>query len=58
MDNKIETKAEGVITIHQNGEVIGIIYNDINTRAKRLYWLKEMSVEEIAGILTGDLSTL
>lgn len=57
MENEIKTVKEGVITIQQNGDIVGIIYNDIKTRAKRLYWVKEMSVEEIAELVEHRLST-
>jgi len=55
--NKVEVKKEGVSTIHLNGEFIGIIYNDMQTKSKRLYWAEEMSQEEIGDLLTGELST-
>lgn len=55
--NKITTTKEGVITFHINGEVAGCIYNDQKTRTKRMFWLREMSVEEIAELVSGGLST-
>jgi len=52
MKTEISTKKEGVITIHKEGEIIGIIYNDMATRSKRLFWVKEMDDEEIADLLS------
>jgi len=53
MENKITTQEEGVVTIHVEGEIAGCIYNDQKTKTKRMFWLKEMSVEDIAELVSG-----
>ena len=58
METKIETKQDGIVTIHANGELVGIVYNDMSVKAKRLYWVQEMSVEDIKDLLMGQISTV
>ncbi len=57
MDTKIEVKEEGVATITFEGELVGIIYNDTKSKAKRIFHVKEMGVEEIADLIQGKLYT-
>ncbi len=57
MDTKIEVKEEGVVVIFSDGEIVGIIYNDQKTKAKRLFHTVEMSVEQIAELVQGKLYT-
>lgn len=57
MEHQITTNGEGVITIHADGEFIGIIYNDMKTRTKRLFWVEEMAIDEIAELLERKIST-
>jgi hypothetical protein len=47
------TKEEGVVTIHKDGELIGIIYNDMEKRSKILYSCLPMTQEEIVEVITG-----
>ena len=46
------TKEEGVVTIYKDGELIGIIYNDMEKRSKILYSCLPMTQEEIVAVLT------
>lgn len=57
MDTKITVQEEGVVVIMSDGEIVGIIYNDTKTKAKRLFHTVEMSVEQIADLVKGTLYT-
>lgn len=57
MDNHIEVREEGVAVIFFEGEIKGIVYNDQKTKAKRLFNLVEMGVEEISELVQGKLYT-
>ena len=48
----METKEEGVVTILKEGELIGIIYHDMNKRSKILYKCEPMTQEEIVAVVT------
>lgn len=48
----ITTEDMGVKLILGDGELIGIIVADMKTRTKRCFKIEEMSVEEIAGLMT------
>jgi len=58
MEKIIEVTKTGLHIITTDGELIGIIYNDMNKKAKRLFWVEEMSEEDIAELLVGKLSTV
>lgn len=48
----METREEGVVTILKEGELVGIIYNDMEKRSKILYKCEPMTQEEIVAVLT------
>lgn len=51
---KITTEEQGIMAVFGDGELVGIIYNDIKTHAKRCFKVEEMGIEEIAGLMERD----
>lgn len=51
----METKKEGVVTIHKEGELVGIIYNDMKTRNKVMYKCEQMSEDDMIAVIEGKV---
>lgn len=51
----METKKEGVVTIHKDGELVGVIYNDMQTRRKVMYKCEQMSEDEMIAVIEGKV---
>lgn len=51
---KITTEEQGVMCIFGDGEIVGIIFNDTKSRAKKCYKVEEMDIEDIGGLMERD----
>lgn len=51
----METKEEGVITIHREGELVGIIYRDEKTKHRIMYKCEPMSEDEMRDTIEGKV---
>lgn len=49
----METTKEGVVTILKDGELVGIIYNDMKTRNKVMYSCTQMSEDDMIAVIEG-----
>lgn len=51
---KITTEQIGVTCIMGDDKLVGIIYNDHLSQAKRIFKVEQMSEDEIAGLMERD----
>lgn len=51
----METQKIGVVTILKDGELVGIIYNDVKTRTKTMYSCTPMGEDDMIAIIEGKV---
>ena len=52
MENeKTEIQLEGILSIKKGGELIAVVYNNINKKAQIFYGCKDMGAEDIKQLL-------
>lgn len=51
----METQKLGIVAILKEGELVGIIYNDVKTRTKSMYSCSPMSEDEMIAVIEGKV---